>query len=150
MEKLLMHPTISRYLNAPHKLTEAERQSPGLRHLAVTRRTLREHAQAVRNAREDVEAVGYTTSTARPDTRPTRDEYVWSRVSEAIDLGLPADLEAACFIYANYRRMHAELGCDRDCKWADPKAVGHDACCLTRLGPSDLDPGDGHCLKRQA
>jgi len=97
MEKLLMHPTISRYLNAPHKLTEAERQSPGLRHLAVTRRTLREHAQAVRNAREDVEATGSTTSTARPDTRPTRAEYVRSRVIEAFNLGIPDSIRSDVF-----------------------------------------------------
>ena len=104
MEKILMHPIISRAMEAMTRTPkeEKERAMPGVQHLVNTRRHISESHQAARNAVEELECglLGNDDDAGEIVKIPEiRQKWIQKRIREAIDLGLPDELRKACEVY---------------------------------------------------
>ena len=103
MEKILMHPIISRAVanmtRTPKE--EKERAMAGVRHLVNTRRHITESHQAARNAVEELECglLGDYDAGGIVKIPEIRQKWIQKRIREAIDLGLPQALREACYSY---------------------------------------------------
>ena len=110
MEKILMHPIISRAMAATTRTPkeEKERAMAGVRHLVNTRRHIAEAHQAARNAVEELECglLGNYDAGGIVKIPEIRQKWIQKRVREAIDLGLPDKLRETCEAYLDRTGGH--------------------------------------------
>ena len=104
MEKILMHPIISRAMEAMTRTPkeEKERAMAGVQHLVNTRRHIVKAHQAARNAVEEAECglLGNDDDAGEIVKIPEiRQKWIQKRIREAIDFGLPQALREACYSY---------------------------------------------------
>ena len=103
MEKILMHPIISRAMAIMARTPdqEKERKMAGVLHLVNTRRHISEAHHAARNAADELECglAGNYDAGGIVEVPTIRQGWIQKRVREAIDLGLPDELREACEAY---------------------------------------------------
>ena len=103
MEKILMHPIISRAMAAMTRTPdhEKERKMAGVLHLINTRKHIAEAHQSARNAADELECglAGNYDAGDIVEVPKIRQGWIQKRVREAIDLGLTDELRKACEVY---------------------------------------------------